>query len=218
MICVSVGEKDYKKALEISSNYSFAEIRIDQLENTEKRVLKRVFTQHSNLIATCRKTGKRFTDIQRLDILRTAAEYGAAWIDADIENSESFIHAAVEICRRSRIKLIISFHDYKITPDYNTLVSVVEKASSYGADIIKIACSVNDISGLERLLSIPSVFPDKKISIAGMGRLGERVRILSLSAGSVFTYASSAEGSPTASGQIDYSTLSEIQGRLKDAW
>ncbi|MDX9800663.1 MAG: type I 3-dehydroquinate dehydratase [Spirochaetia bacterium] len=215
MICVSVGEKDFREAVRAASAFEFAEIRLDLLGRVDSNIAKKIFSSHKKLIATYRKGNE--SDRERLEILETAVESGAAFVDSDISENLSFISSVRTFCRDKAV-FIVSYHDFKETPSFSFLDAIITRAFSLGADAVKIACSADNITHVERLLSLPDYYGRNKIIIAGMGNFGERVRILSESAGSWFTYASLPGKSATASGQLDHDELLMEQGRLSSVW
>ena len=221
MICVSIGEKDYNNAIAIASLYNFAEIRLDSLETVDNKIAEKIFSSHKNLIATYRK--KDESEAKRLSILKTAIETGAAYVDVDINENNEFISSVKLLCsggnqqlshKRKNANLIISYHNYDETPHLDILDKIIIQARGMGADVVKIACTVKETSHVERLLSIPSHYKSIKIVIAGMGKDGSRVRILSKAVGSFFTYASHDMKSCTAEGQLDYKTILEEQRKI----
>ena len=215
MICVSVGEKDFREAVRTASAFDFAEIRLDLLGRVDSTIAKAIFSSHKKLIATYKK-GKE-SDRERLEILETAVKSGAAFVDSDISENPFFISSVKSFCRDKAL-LIVSYHDFKETPSLSSLDAIITQAVSYGADAVKIACTAENSTHVERLLSLPDYYSKVKIIIAGMGKLGERVRILSDSAGSWFTYASLPGKTATASGQLDYDSLLTEQGRISSVW
>jgi 3-dehydroquinate dehydratase I len=212
MICVSVGERDYREAAAVASLYSFAEIRLDLLETVDIGITAKIFSSHRNLIATYRKNSR--SDSHRLSVLKAAVDNKAAFIDADINEPPAFLSAVKSLCTDTDSGLIISYHDYNGTPGFEVLDAVIAQALEIGADAVKIACTASFPEHVERLLSLPDYYSRHKIIIAGMGDSGSRVRILSRTAGSFFTYASHNSGKATASGQLDYKTLLREQKRL----
>ncbi len=215
MICVSVGEKDYREAVRAASAFDFAEIRLDLLDHADSFIAKEIFSSHKKLIATYRKGTS--DDVERLAVLEASVNSGAAFVDVDISESPAFISAVKSFCREKAL-LIVSYHDFKETPPLSAIDGIIARALEYGADAVKIACTAENNVHVERLLSLPEYYSGTRIIIAGMGKMGKRVRILSESAGSWFTYASLPGRTATASGQLDYNELLIEQGRLGSVW
>jgi 3-dehydroquinate dehydratase type I len=215
MICVSVGEEKWEKALPVIEKYGFTEIRIDYLEESSSSIIEKLFSGKGQKIATFRKTDLS-NDSARLNAIETAVKCGADYVDADIENSESFIESVIKIASKSNTKVIISYHNYEATPSLTELEGIIKRARQLKCDIVKIACMTETDEEAERLLSLPSDY--ENIVIAGMGSKGERVRTLSAFAGSLFTYASPDSGKAVAPGQIPFTELYEKQKRCRDEW
>ncbi len=215
MICVSVGEKSWERTRFMIADYNFAEVRLDYLDEISSEIIDHIFSGGEKLIATFRKRNDT-EDEKRLDYLLKAIKVGAAYVDADINDPPWFISAVRDASKSSASALIISYHNYEETPELKVLDEIIDNATVYNPDIIKVACRTETASDVERILSLASCFGN--IVIAGMGGMGERVRVLSSSLGSLFTYASPDKGLPTAEGQISYSRLKEKQERLADEW
>ncbi len=216
MICVSVGESSWKNAAEKALRYQFTEIRLDYLEDISPESVSAVFSTGSgDKIATFRKNNSA-SDDERINMIKKALESGAAYADVDIENDADFIKSVSDAAKNNGALLIISYHNFDETPLKDVLDRVIEKAASLGADIVKIACRAESAEEAERLLSLPSL--RNNIVIAGMGSMGERVRVLSPFVRSLFTYACPDNGKAVAPGQVPYSQLLEKQKRLINEW
>ena len=216
MICVSVGEKSWKAAAEQACRYPFTEIRLDYLENITEEAVYSVFSScRSDKIVTFRKKDS-VPDNERIIMIKSALKAGASFADADINNSQDFISVVSEAASEAGAEMIISYHNFEKTPSLDEIAKIMNKASDLGADIIKIACRAETSEEAERLLSLPS--DRNKIVIAGMGSMGGRIRALSHSAGSLFTYACPDNGKAVAPGQVPYSELLREQERLSNEW
>ena len=216
MICVSVGEKNWKDAADAAAGYPFTEIRLDYFDSVNTEIVANIFSSgRGEKIATFRKT-ESVSDQERIGMIVTALNCGASYADADINNDASFIKSISEAAAKTGAKLIVSYHNFNETPCIGELEKIIEKAAALGGDIIKIACSAETAEEAERLLSIPA--GRNNIVIAGMGSMGGRIRVLSPFCRSLFTYASPDTGKAVAPGQIPYSELLEKQKRLGNEW
>lgn len=209
MICVSIIETKYEDIIRILNDTKLAEIRLDLVELSEKEIEKVFSQKNTSLIATCRE-GK-YSDEERLYILKKAITSGADYVDIEIESLEEYKRDLITHAVRNNCKVIISYHNYSTTPDTAELIQLIDDCYDQGADIIKVACFCNTISDAARMLSLYSVdIKDRSIVSIGMGEIGKITRVASAFLGSPFTYASIRKGKETASGQIEYETLNNI--------
>ena len=218
MICISVAASKPEEIIKILKETNLAEIRLDISELSDNDI-KIIFSQNdTSLIATCR-AGK-YTDSERMTILKKAITAGADYVDIEIETDKSYKKEIIIHARQAGCKVLISYHNYEITPDRDELIKIVNECYAYGADIAKIACMVNSKEDAARLISLydpeeNSIKPKSLISI-GMGEMGKITRVITPILGSPFTFASHSIGKEMASGQIEYKTLKNILNLLSD--
>lgn len=208
-ICVSIGNTSFQNILNILEEVGMAEIRIDLLDLMPNQ-LEMIFSNHKNLIATCRQG--RYDDAQRASILIRAIEAGAAWVDLEIETSAEWRKPIIDLARSKRCKVIISWHCFVKTPDDKEVTELIDSLYAAGADVAKIACMSNSRSDSARLLSLYSKY--QRLVAIGMGSTGVMTRIASLSLGAPFTFAS-VEGYDTAPGQINYKEMESIINQIE---
>jgi 3-dehydroquinate dehydratase/shikimate dehydrogenase len=163
-------------------------------------------------IATCRRKanggGFSGTVLDELNVLAGAAESGFALVDLEIESAEECSSFEFEALRDAGASLMISFHDFAGTGDPE---AIFERIQRYAPDFVKIvstARSLTDSLKLVKWLSERS--GDAQLVGIAMGEAGIVSRVLSLRAGSAFTFAAAAEGSETAPGQVTARALKEI--------
>jgi len=218
MICLSVAEPTYDccAALIAAHEPELLEIRLD---GTSVEEMQRIFSLPTAKIATCRP-GAGKTDTQRAELLEKAIDAGAAYVDVEIENDTAFKQRIVERARQTDCKVILSYHNFKLTPRAGELKEIMRWCFAEGADIAKIACMVNNKRDCARILSLYTFEalrdfrePDRelRILVLGMGDMGKITRIAAPLLGAPFTYVSAAVGQETAAGQLDVRTLRDIQ-------
>lgn len=210
MICVSLAEKNVDICLNRLQSLEFAEIRMD-LMNISRSEVKKIFSSHSRLIATCRPGQIREED--RLDLLSTAVISGAAYIDIELETREAARSALIETARKNSCQVIFSYHNYARTPGISALKETIRQCFAAGADIAKIACRTHRERDAARLLGLLNC--RKPLVIIGMGESGRITRTAAPLLGAPFTFASYRSGSETAENQIDYRTLRKLIEELK---
>lgn len=204
MYCVSIGIKDFKKAVNIISGYEMAEIRLDLCE-FDRRQVKEIFASHNNLIATFRKSN-RVNEKYRESILKTAIAHGAKWLDLDMEtNNPEFIEEMKEFLSDYGCKLILSVHNYKETPEYPQIQRYIAKAKKYNPALIKLVFFSNSQKDNDTVLKLYDEYDN--IIAFNMGEIGKITRVKALELGAAFTYVAIDEKS-TAPGQM---TIEQIK-------
>ena len=211
MICVCIAEKTADDCLMALAGIEFAEIRIDKME-ADLTDIKKIFSYHSQLIATCRP-GDRSRAV-RLDLLKAAINAGAAYIDIEVEAEDEYKEQLITRARAAGCQVIISYHNFEKTPQKHELVHILEWCFSSGADIAKISCMVQHQHENARLLGL--LDDERPIVILGMGEPGRITRMAAPLLGSPFTYASQGKGKETAPGQIDKATLEKMMGSIEN--
>ncbi|MEW6528945.1 MAG: type I 3-dehydroquinate dehydratase [Candidatus Micrarchaeota archaeon] len=219
-ICVSIAEPNVEKCLKALKNIEFAEIRLDRMNVSEEDVKKIFSKKRKTLIATCRpgeKNEKKKTEArsenERKELLLSAINAGAAYVDINVDANDKYRKEIITRAKKNKCKVIVSYHNYKKTPNSAELDQIVKWCFESGADIAKIACKSNSNADNARLLAL--LDSDKKLIIIGIGKKGRITRIIAPLLGSPFTFASLREGKETASGQFDAEKLKNILDIIK---
>ncbi|MBS3067078.1 type I 3-dehydroquinate dehydratase [Candidatus Micrarchaeota archaeon] len=211
-VCVSIGDCSVEECIKSLQDLELAEIRLDKINaKLSTDDVKNIFSQKLKLIATCRAT-KTLNDTERKNLLLSAIDAGAAYVDIEVEASDAYKNEILNKAKSKGCKIIISYHNYESTPKKGELEQIVNWCLEAG-DIAKIACKVQSQHDNARLLSLLDT--DKKIIVIGMGEKGKITRIVAPLLGSPFTYASLKEGKETAEGQISVDRLKELMRLLK---
>jgi 3-dehydroquinate dehydratase-1 len=204
MICVSLAEKDPNVCLDILKKVDMAEIRIDLAELSDEDIMK-IFSSRKKLIATCRP-GK-YSPSERIHKLKLAVESGATFLDIEYEADDDFRNAMMEFAHIHQCDVILSYHNYEMTPELNELEKIMNRCFELGADMAKIATMVRVNRDNSKILSLYKA-PGRLVAI-GMGELGKISRIVAPFLGAEFTYASLTDDNATAPGQISYTKLNK---------
>jgi 3-dehydroquinate dehydratase-1 len=197
MLCRSIAAIGFENIKESIKGAEMAEIRLEKSTLTISQV-KELFASHPNLVATCRPDG--LNNSQRKEILAAAIDGGAQWIDLEIESEEDYCGELASFAKSKGCKVIISYHNYDVTPDSVALAKIITDALGKQADLVKIAAQVNSISDNARLLSLYG--QATPLLAIGMGELGKITRLAALKLGAPFTFVSWENGKETAPGQI----------------
>ena len=210
MICVSIGSGSSDEAKKIFQKTGFIELRADLLTwKTEE--YRDVILACNKTVFTCRP-GK-YSNGERLELFEMAALAGATYLDVEIESEESFLDEIRKITGHYSTELIISYHNYELTPSMEVLESLLRDCYIEEANVAKIACRVYSSADAARLLSLYNISGRKVI--LGMGKAGKITRVAASLLGAEFTFASSGEGDATAEGQLSYDEMNEIIKKIQ---
>ena len=212
MICVAAGNCSKEDVLKIAKEHEMIELRLDLLDLNEEDI-KDIVKVNDNIIATCRYD--HINDSDRMRMLKYSIDAGVKYIDVEIESDQSFKDELSTYAKKKDVKVIISYHNFKITPDRKELESIVESSKKSNADICKIACMANSFSDAATVLSMYNY--DFPILSLGMGEFGKITRIAAVKLGAPFTFAAISEENNTAPGQISAGKIKEIMELIENA-
>ena len=214
--CISIGEKNPKKLKTILKKAlmksDFAEIRFDYLKKSDIPIVLEDVKKHlSRCVCTLRpkSEGGLFLgkEEERKSILRLIAEYNPFLLDVEFNTIQKDKKLASYL-KRSKCKLLISWHDFQKTPNESRLRIKFNKMNKF-SDLIKIVTVAKNVSDVSRLLSLYSIKSKNKIIAFCMGEQGRFSRILCLHLGSPFTYVSL--GKAIAPGQFSVNEIKSLQ-------
>lgn len=137
-------------------------------------------------------------------------------IDYEMANEAANIAQVRDAAHANGISLVLSFHNFKCTPDQETLVSKFITAERLGADVAKVAVMPNDPEDVLTLLSATRQACGQvqlPVISMSMGSYGALTRLFGWVFGSALTFAVGARGS--APGQIPIEDLSTVLNILQ---
>ena len=213
MICISLADLSFERCVEALKDIDMAELRLDLLDFSLEQI-QEIFVLPKKMIATHRPT--TISEEKRKEILITAIEAGADYVDIEIEADASFKKAILKTCGAQQCKVIISYHNYENTPLKKELEDIIDRCFNDGANIAKIACRVNDEADAARILSLydrENTKAHQLVSI-GMGEKGKITRLAAPLLGAPFTFAALTENKKTAPGQLDMKTIEDMFNKL----
>jgi 3-dehydroquinate dehydratase/shikimate dehydrogenase len=220
-VCVAIIGKDATELLDkaetVVRDNPFVEFRLDYLSRPALALPKiRKFADlhpHVFSIATCRRvnSGGKFRGsiAAQLQILAKAADSGCQLVDIELQSAERAKPAQIQKLR-SRAAVILSHHDFRAT---KKLEQVLQRMTAITADFYKIVATATTLSDNVTMMKFLESHGDR-YSLVGlcMGEQGIISRLLSVRAGSVFTFASAIAGEETAPGQV---TAQELRGTYR---
>lgn len=210
MICVAIGRSRHKHMMAEHQHLAeqgakMVELRLDYV--TGKVNVRRLLAerpQDCQVIITCRRKedgGKwQGTEEARQLLLREAIAEGVDWIDLEED-------VASQIRRFGKTKRIISYHNFRKTPD--DLRELHERLARLDPDIVKISTMANVPHDNVRMLEM---MQESEVPTVGMcmGDIGTPSRILAAKFGAPFTYATFHHERTLAPGQLSFKQMNEI--------
>ena len=193
---IAVAEDCIRKGADI------LEFRVDGLENPNLKDITQTITEiNFPMIITNRieSEGGSFkgSEDERINILKGCADL-VEYVDVELRTDDKYI----EELNDYNAKLIVSYHDFKKTPELNEIYYIVEKEKEMG-DIAKVAFMPNNLDDTLKVLAILSHYKDT-IAIS-MSDLGSYTRVMASKFNSPITFAAGRD--VTAPGQIDIETM-----------
>jgi 3-dehydroquinate dehydratase / shikimate dehydrogenase len=193
----------------------FLEFRLDYLKQPLAALPKihRFLETHQYVtaIGTCRRAenGGKFKGslASQLEVLTKARAAGCQIVDLEIESALKSKRDAIARLR-SRAGLIVSFHDFRAT---RNLDETLEKMLKVPADFYKVVSTATTLSDNVNMMKFLQTQSDEHALIGlCMGEQGIISRVLSVRAGSVFTFGAVSADHKTAPGQISAGDLRSI--------
>ena len=193
----------------------FIEFRLDYLKQPMGALPKihRFLETHQYVtaIGTCRRVdnGGKFKGslASQLEVLRKANAAGCQIVDLELQSALKAKPEAVARLR-SRAGLILSFHDFRAT---RNLDETLEKMLKIPADFYKVVSTATTLSDNVAMMKFLQAQSGQHALIGlCMGEQGIISRVLSVRAGSVFTFGAISDDLKTAPGQVSARDLRSI--------
>lgn len=228
-ICAAIIAHSVEEFLGILENVEYAdliEIRADGLKidtheagkgyRAKIRELFRRANTNIPLILTIRmeKEGGVFggTEAERVSCIKDCMNI-ANMVDIELRMNEKDRDEIIALAKSKNLPVILSYHDFKKTPDEDVMMAVLEEAENSGASIAKLAVTANSRGDVIRLLKVTDVMNERldiPICTISMGERGAISRTTAPLFGSAITYGYVTK--ETAPGQL---SLAELDTALK---
>lgn len=226
-ICLPIVGKTNKDILKQAEsfkdlNYDLVELRIDFYENIldDKKVISLLkelrgmidkpilFTYRS-----LKEGGEiQLTDDQYIQLIRIVCESQLVDIvDVELLTGNQIVYQLVEIVHVHKLKVLISNHNFELTPDNHFIRQTLEHMEIMNADILKVAYMPIHQKDVLRLMDVTLEMSSKltkPLVTMAMADLGKITRVCGELVGSTMTFACASYAS--APGQIEVSDVNKL--------
>ncbi len=159
--------------------------------------------------------GFRGDENKRIEVLLQGIARGVSCIDIELSTPEPLRERVVSQAKKSGVAVIMSYHDFSITPSIEVMIGTAKRLAGAGCDIAKIVALAEDTEDALRMLDFLAQVQDEvavPIIAFAMGDAGKITRIAAPMLGSPIVYA--AAGKTTAPGQLDVATMTHLLHEL----
>lgn len=153
----------------------------------------------------------------RVAALLAAIETGIpALVDVELATAPALRDRVLAAGKRRGVPVILSFHNFTLTPPDDELLATVAAMAAAGADAAKLAVMPQQAADAARLLALTRTVTSGATGLAiplaamGMGPLGMVTRVVGHRSGSALTFAAVAAGAGSAPGQLAIEELRAI--------
>ena len=204
IVGVIASSADLDRAVRMRRQPDLFELRLDRLAGLTERVENLLPQLRTPLIVTARhprEGGAGELGLRRRRDLLVRFLRHTNYIDIELRSARA-LQPLLKFAANKNVRRIISFHNFKSTPNVRILAAKARQAKSHGADIFKVATRTDNPIELGRLLEfMTNNRLDLPLAVMGIGKLGAISRVLLARAGSALIYAS-------------ISTMSDVEGQL----
>ena len=152
---------------------------------------------------------------ERIKVLLQGIARGVSCIDIELSTPEPLRERVVPQAKESGVTVLMSHHDFSLTPPIEVLTNVTKRLAGAGCDFAKIVTFAEKTSDSLRVLDFLAQVQDEvavPVIAFAMGDAGRITRIAAPLFGSPIVYA--AAGKATALGQFDVATMKRLLSEL----
>jgi 3-dehydroquinate dehydratase I len=213
MICVSIGDVSPELFNSILNRSEFVELRIDLLSKEYLAVIDKYFSAPSKMVITS-KLNQKYKINRLVDLVDKSIDYGVQYIDIDLKDTIHYKHVLKRL-KKSNTKLILSHHNFDLTPNDEEIDKIIIRMSKFKPDIYKLCFKADTMNDIIRTMKIYQNYPQLSIVAFNLGDLGTLSRVLALQVGATFMYASRDSVSKTEDSQMSVFEINTIMQLLE---
>lgn len=209
---IKISRKEVLQSLRIK-DYDFYEIWLDYIKDLDEKFINEICKKFQRrLIFVFRRQNleKIKLDLEKRQKFITLLSRFNVYLDLDFLTQ----HEELEflISKAGKIKLILSYHNYKETPKLDFLGNLLNKMKRYNPNMYKIATFCQKESDALILLSFILILKEQKLNyiILGMGKNGQATRIIGPLWGNQISFTPKEIKEKSALGQLTKDQLEKI--------
>jgi len=224
-ICVSIAEKNQAAAIAaarcIAELADVIEIRLDYMADPSVAPFLEALSKPLLFTNRPHWAGGNFQGDEetRIALLEEACRRGAAYVDLELRADAKAHEKVLDAARKSRTRVIVSWHDFSGTPNEEELADIFEKQHRSGGQIGKIVTLARTFQDVLRVLNLQLLAAQRGFPLIAfcMGEQGMISRVATVSLGGYMTYAAPDSGVATAPGQLPVGRLRTLLAGLNNA-
>lgn len=199
---------DFDRALRMRTPPDLFELRLDVFGAKSRGFHRGIEKLGAGIIITARhprEGGANQLSVRKRRALLLSFLPQAAWVDIEVRSVPA-MGAVLQAAREKGVRTILSFHDFRGTPDARRLERLAHQAAILGADLFKVATRTDTPAQLERLLDLfERSRRAQNVAAMGFGKLGRKSRLELARRGCPLNYAHL--GVPRVAGQLSIPEL-----------
>lgn len=219
-ICIPIKLKSTQEILDFmqknENEADLFEIWLDQVEDLDLEKIMQ--TKTKPVLCVCKgekeKGSFKGNELEKADLLKKAMKLGAEYIDADYQTEDILLQALMK--NKGDTKVILSYHNFEITPDLKELLVIIQKMLAYKPDIVKIATMANSYKDSLVIINLAQSLSTAKIPhiTIAMSEYGKMSRAITPLLGGEMMFAPLSNQEESATGQIDVDKLKMLWSEL----
>lgn len=219
LICVAVAAPDTRSVVTsvqpVIDQVDVVEIRLDGMGKVHIKELGEEISRPLLFTNRAQWEGGAFqgSEDERILPLMEAIHNGSAFIDLELKTSSILRNRLIGELQGSETRLILSHHNFEMTPDSAALSKILRQQIESGGHIGKIVTMAHDHLDVLRVLNLQCEAARHNFPLIAfcMGEAGKLSRVATLLLGGFMTYATLNAAQATAPGQL---TIQELRSAL----
>lgn len=194
-------EAEVLQALKIKG-FDFYEVWLDYIKGLEEKLITKMAKKNTIFVLRRRSLEKQELALDLRKQIISLLSKVKTFLDLDFLTQHEELIFLKE--NNHRVKLILSFHNYKETPNLDFLKTVINKMKQYKPDIYKVSTFCQKEKDTLTLLQLLLWLKEQKLKfiVLGMGKLGLPVRILGTLWGNQINFTPLTTKEESAPGQL----------------